>query len=90
MRLLPFTLYETSAYLKTRSVNLDQYQILQVYMALGGIPNYLKEIKKGELPLRSLIGCASPKMGYWLMNLKIFTALCSKWLIGILQLLKHL
>jgi len=48
MRLLPFTLYETSAYLKTKSVNLDQYQILQVYMALGGIPHYLKEIKKGE------------------------------------------
>lgn len=48
MRLLPFTLYETSAYLKTRLINLDQYQILQVYMALGGIPHYLKEIKKGE------------------------------------------
>jgi AAA+ ATPase superfamily predicted ATPase len=48
MRLLPFTLFETAAYLKTKSVSLDQYQILQVYMALGGIPHYLKEIKKGE------------------------------------------
>lgn len=48
IRLLPFTLYETSAYLKSRAINLDQYQILQIYMALGGIPHYLKEIKKGE------------------------------------------
>jgi AAA+ ATPase superfamily predicted ATPase len=48
MRLLPFTLYETSAYLKSKSITLDQYQILQVYMALGGIPHYLKEINKGE------------------------------------------
>jgi len=48
IRLLPFTLYETSAYLKSKSVNLDQYQILQVYMALGGIPHYLKEINRGE------------------------------------------
>jgi len=48
MRLLPFTLYETSAYLKSKSVNLNQYQTLQIYMALGGIPHYLKEIRKGE------------------------------------------
>lgn len=48
MRLLPFTLYETSTYLKSKEVNLDQYQTLQVYMALGGIPHYLKGIKKGE------------------------------------------
>jgi len=48
IRLLPFTLYETAAYLKSRSVNLDHYQTLQIYMTLGGIPHYLKEIKKGE------------------------------------------
>lgn len=48
IRLLPFTLYETSKYLKSKDVNLDQYQILQIYMALGGIPHYLKEIKRGE------------------------------------------
>lgn len=48
MRLLPFTLYETSAYLKSKSINLDQYQVLQVYMAMGGVPHYLKELNKGE------------------------------------------
>ncbi|MEZ2440925.1 ATP-binding protein [Chitinophaga sp. RCC_12] len=48
IRLLPFTLYETSVYLHSKSVNLDTYQILHIYMAFGGVPHYLKEITKGE------------------------------------------
>lgn len=48
IRLLPFNLLETEAYLKSRSVNLDRYQILQIYMAMGGIPFYLKNVRKGE------------------------------------------
>ncbi|MEC5142708.1 ATP-binding protein [Chitinophaga sp. 212800010-3] len=48
IRLLPFNLQETSSYLKSLFVNLDHYQMLQIYMALGGIPHYLKEIRKGE------------------------------------------
>ena len=48
IRLLPFTLSETQAYLKSRSVNLDHYQLLQLYMAMGGVPQYLKAVQKGE------------------------------------------
>ena len=48
IRLLPFTLSETEAFLKARKVNLDQYQILQLYMAMGGIPQYLKQVEPGE------------------------------------------
>lgn len=48
IRLLPFTIAETEAYLKHRKLNLDRYQLLQVYMAMGGIPQYLKELKPGE------------------------------------------
>lgn len=48
LRLLPFTLAETDAYLKGRGVHLDQYQILQVYMAFGGIPQYLKSVHRGD------------------------------------------
>ena len=48
IRLLPFTLSETEAFLKQRKINLDQYQLLQLYMAIGGIPQYLKEVRKGE------------------------------------------
>ncbi len=48
IRLMPFTLRETETYLKSRNINLDRYQILQIYMAIGGIPEYLKNIQKGE------------------------------------------
>jgi len=48
MRLLPFTLAETETYLKSKGSNLDKYQILQLYMALGGIPQYLNNVKKGD------------------------------------------
>jgi hypothetical protein len=48
IRLLPFTVGETAEYLITRKIKLDKYQILQIYMAIGGIPQYLKEIEKGE------------------------------------------
>ena len=47
IRLLPFTVAETAAYLKARKVKLDKYQVLQIYMAIGGIPQYLKEIEPG-------------------------------------------
>jgi uncharacterized protein len=48
MRMLPFTLGETQQYLQSRSIKLDHYQILQLYMATGGIPHYLHHIQKGE------------------------------------------
>ncbi len=48
IRLLPFTLTETREYLKSNNVNLDHYQIMEIYMAMGGIPQYLKEIRPGR------------------------------------------
>jgi len=48
IRLLPFTLAETETYLKSKGSNLDRYQILQLYMALSGIPQYLNNVKKGD------------------------------------------
>lgn len=48
IHLYPFTLLETEEYLKARKIQLDRYQIAQIYMALGGIPHYLKEVKNGK------------------------------------------
>jgi len=48
LRLLPFTLSETESYLKSLGSNVDRYQILQIYMAIGGIPQYLKGVGKGN------------------------------------------
>jgi hypothetical protein len=44
MRLQPFTLPETEEYLQHQGILLDRYHILLIYMAIGGIPHYLKEI----------------------------------------------
>ena len=48
IRLLPFILKETEEFLHARNVNMDKYQILELYMIMGGIPHYLKEVRKGE------------------------------------------
>ncbi len=46
--LLPFTLKETKEFLSSRGINISHYQIIQLYMALGGIPFYLEQITKGK------------------------------------------
>jgi len=48
LQLQPFTLRETEQFLAARGLNLDRYQIVQLYAAMGGIPHYLKEIRRGE------------------------------------------
>lgn len=48
MRLLPFNLYETELFLQSKLIHLDRYQLLQLYMTTGGIPYYLREIRRGE------------------------------------------
>ncbi len=47
MKLLPFTLTETEAFLLSRKIKLKRTQILDLYMALGGVPYYLSYIQKG-------------------------------------------
>ncbi|RLB64407.1 MAG: ATP-binding protein [Deltaproteobacteria bacterium] len=48
IRLVPFTVTEARQLLVTRRVELDTYQLLELYMAFGGVPHYLKEIERGE------------------------------------------
>lgn len=54
IKLLPFTLAETEQFLVYQGVKLDRYQILQLYMAVGGVPQYLKQIQKGESATQSI------------------------------------
>lgn len=54
IRLLPFTLRETKSFLRSMQVQLEHYQILQLYMALGGIPHYLKEVQPGESAIQAV------------------------------------
>ena len=47
MRLLPFTLKETEAYLNEKEFNLGRYRICEAYMIFGGVPYYLSLFGKG-------------------------------------------
>ncbi|MBI5242667.1 MAG: ATP-binding protein [Elusimicrobia bacterium] len=48
MRLLPFSLAEAESYLAARGLGLNRRQILELYMAMGGIPYYLHLAEKGK------------------------------------------
>jgi uncharacterized protein len=50
INLKPFTLSETKLYLESLNTHWDDYQIIQFYMSVGGIPTYLQEAKQGETP----------------------------------------
>lgn len=47
IKLDPFDLAETSAFLKSRGVKLNENHVLELYMALGGVPYYLKYVEAG-------------------------------------------
>jgi uncharacterized protein len=62
IQLLPFNLYETELFLKSRGINLDRYQLIQLFMALGGIPHYLKEVEAGKTAIQNIdYICFSPQ-----------------------------
>ena len=48
IHLQPFTLAESQALLKSNGVRMSSQEVARIYMALGGIPFYLEQIKKGE------------------------------------------
>lgn len=47
IRLLPFNLHETEQLLQSQGVTMSRYDILQLYMAVGGIPMYLSYVQPG-------------------------------------------
>lgn len=48
IKLEPFTLIECEDYAKHKGLKIDRYQLLQLYMTLGGIPYYWNGISKGK------------------------------------------
>ncbi len=48
IELKPFTLSETEEFLKYKNLKFTRYQILQLYMVMGGIPFYLDAIKPSK------------------------------------------
>ena len=54
INLKPFTLKETETYLQSRNIHFNRYQIAQMYMAMGGVPHYLKEIKADKSVVQNI------------------------------------
>jgi AAA+ ATPase superfamily predicted ATPase len=48
IHLQPFTLLETEQYFEQKKIQIPRYSLIQLYMAFGGIPYYLKEVKRGQ------------------------------------------
>ena len=48
IRLEPFNLAETQNFLKRQLVRYNKEELLRIYMVMGGVPHYLKEILPGE------------------------------------------
>lgn len=54
INLAPFTLKETKELLQAKGIYLPHYEIIQLYMAIGGVPYYLNEVRKGESAIQSI------------------------------------
>ncbi len=54
LQIKPFTLYETKAYLESKNIKWGYYQILHLYIAIGGVPQYLSKLKKGESVVQAI------------------------------------
>lgn len=57
IQLLPFTLKETREYLRYKKINFSDYQVVQLYMVMGGIPHYLNAVKRGESLQQAINNC---------------------------------
>jgi len=62
LHLQPFTLGQTERFLSERGVRLARQQIAELYMALGGIAQYLKAVPIGVSPAQTIQDlCFSPQ-----------------------------
>ncbi len=57
MFLKPFTLAESEEYLQKQGVLMERYDIAQVYMMMGGIPYYLKQLEPGRTFADNIDNC---------------------------------
>jgi AAA+ ATPase superfamily predicted ATPase len=54
IKLNPFNLAETDEYLKSRKVRLNKNHVLQLYMAFGGVPYYLKYVEPHNTAIENI------------------------------------
>ncbi len=64
IQLSPFTLNETEQFLKHKKIKLSRYDVLQIYMAIGGIPHYLEKIGSGKSVAQTIDDLCFSKNGF--------------------------
>ena len=64
IQLKPFNLREMELFLYNKGVQYPHYQMLQLYMALGGIPMYLELIQSGISPIENINRLCFESSGY--------------------------
>lgn len=64
IRVEPFSLQETELLLKKNRVKLARYDILLLYMVMGGIPHYLERVKAGESVVQAIDRLCFEKDGF--------------------------
>lgn len=64
LHLKPFTLLETKTYLETRYLSFTPYQMVQMYMAFGGIPLYLEQIESGKSAIQNINDICFTETGF--------------------------
>lgn len=63
IHLEPFTLSETKTFIKTINKSLSDYDILQIYMCIGGVPLYLNQLRSGESAAQAIHRICFSKTG---------------------------
>ncbi len=64
IQLMPFNLHETEQFLKHKNIRFTRYDILQLYMSMGGVPHYLDKINCGESVAQAIDRLCFTKNGF--------------------------
>lgn len=54
IKLKPFTLEETKAFFQYKKMPIEKIELLKIYMAFGGVAEYLEQINKGESSVQAI------------------------------------
>lgn len=76
IRLLPFSIRETKDFLESRGISYTIYDIVKLYMAIGGVPHYLEHLSKGKSVAQNIDALCFSKDGILRTEYeKLFTSL---------------
>lgn len=79
MNLSPFSLCETKAFLQSIDIRLNNRQILDLYLALGGVPHYLALCQQGMSAIQNISDLCFRKNGALVDEFsKLFASLFSE------------